>query len=242
LLFNKPHITTLGNTAISLDWNVGIDADFHDHLIGVREEIEASFQPMIKETVMTYQSILLILHEDALMKDVVDRLESFDYDQVKIEHSSRKEWRIPVLYDRKHGPDLTNVAHHTGLSEQEVIQLHSEATYRIYFTGFMPGFLYLGGLINSLHVPRKNRPDIRISSGSVAIGGEQTGIYPRESPGGWHVIGKTPLPLFQINTSPPSPFKAGDNLQFVPIDFDQFRTISKAVLDGQKNIIDFCHD
>ena len=132
---------------------------------------------------------------------------------------------IPVCYGGAYGEDLPFVARHAGLSEQEVITLHSAQPYRIYMLGFLPGFPYLGGLDERLHTPRLATPRTKIPAGSVGIGGKQTGIYPMESPGGWQLIGRTPLTLFAPGES--LPYAAGDSIRFVPVDKAEFARIRK---------------
>jgi inhibitor of KinA len=122
---------------------------------------------------------------------------------------------IPVRYGGDAGPDLADVAHHTGLTPERVVELHSAASYAVYFLGFSPGFPYLGGLSPELATPRLPSPRKRVPAGSVAIGGSQTGIYPADSPGGWRIIGRTPLRLFDPEASPPALLRAGDQVRFV---------------------------
>ncbi|MBP1316148.1 5-oxoprolinase subunit PxpB [Herbaspirillum sp. 1130] len=121
---------------------------------------------------------------------------------------------IPVVYDGSAGPDLDNVARHTGLSTSEVIERHSQAEYVVYFLGFLPGFAYMGGLDASLATPRHTTPRVSIPAGSVGIGGEQTGIYPMASPGGWQLIGRTGLQLFDPSQQPPTLLRPGDRVRF----------------------------
>lgn len=123
---------------------------------------------------------------------------------------------IPVCYGGEFGPDLPFVAQHAGLTEEEVIALHSGRDYRIYMLGFLPGFPYLGGLDKRLFTPRLGTPRTAIPAGSVGIGGEQTGIYPIASPGGWQLIGRTPLKLFDPAAGA-LPYAAGDRIRFTPI-------------------------
>lgn len=122
---------------------------------------------------------------------------------------------IPVHYGGEYGPDLSFVAQHAGLTEAEVIRLHSSRDYRIYMIGFLPGFPYLGGLDERLYTPRLEVPRTRIPAGSVGIGGQQTGIYPLESPGGWQLIGRTELTLF--DPARPPLYAAGDTIRFIPV-------------------------
>lgn len=137
---------------------------------------------------------------------------------------------VPVCYGGAYGEDLPVVARHAGLSEEEVIRLHSGRTYRIYMLGFLPGFPYLGGLDERLFTPRRETPRTRIPAGSVGIGGQQTGIYPMESPGGWQLIGRTPLCLFVPGRT--LPYAAGDSIRFVPIDEREFARIAAQEREG----------
>jgi len=124
---------------------------------------------------------------------------------------------IPVRYGGEFGPDLENVARHTGLSQERVVELHASADYRVYFLGFSPGFPYLGGMRPELATPRLPAPRKRVPVGSVAIGGAQTGIYSVESPGGWRLIGRTALRLFDAAAAPPALLQIGDRVRFVPV-------------------------
>jgi KipI family sensor histidine kinase inhibitor len=124
---------------------------------------------------------------------------------------------LPTAYGGEYGPDLPFVAEHAGLGEAEVIRLHSEATYHVYMIGFSAGFAYLGGLPERLHTPRLPSPRTRTPKGSVAIGGSQTGAYPADTPGGWRIIGRTPVELFDPRREPPTPMVPGDQVRFVPI-------------------------
>lgn len=124
---------------------------------------------------------------------------------------------IPVIYGGEYGADLEDVARHTGLPAERVVELHSSAEYLVYFLGFSPGFPYLGGLPAELSTPRLPAPRKLVPGGSVAIGGSQTGIYPVDSPGGWRIIGRTPLRLFDAEALPPALLAMGDRVRFVPI-------------------------
>lgn len=128
----------------------------------------------------------------------------------------QRQVEIPVHYGGEYGPDLAAVAAHCGLSEQQVIHRHSAAQYTVFFLGFQPGFAYLGGLPAALATPRRAEPRLRVPAGSVGIGGEQTGIYPASSPGGWQLIGRTALQLFEPQREPPSLLLPGDSVRFIP--------------------------
>lgn len=133
---------------------------------------------------------------------------------------------IPVCYDREFAPDLVEVARQAGLSEDEVVDRHSSASYRVSCLGFTPGFPFLSGLPPKLATPRRATPRKEIPAGAVGIGGAQTGIYPRKSPGGWNLIGRTPLSLFDVQRKPPALLQAGDRVHFRKISREEFDQLS----------------
>jgi len=140
-----------------------------------------------------------------------------------------KLWKIPVCYDLEFGIDLEEISKKNNVSIPDIIRCHTSTNYRVYFLGFLPGFLYLGGLDNQLHFPRKSNPRLKVKKGSVAIGGSQTGIYPNESPGGWNIIGNTPLHLFDVNNENPCFAKAGDKIQFVSVSKNGYENIIRNI-------------
>lgn len=145
---------------------------------------------------------------------VQQRLEATGADSVP----ETRTIEIPVCYGGAFGPDLEDVARHTGLTPARVVELHASAEYRVYFLGFSPGFPYLGGLPAELATPRLAAPRKMVPAGSVAIGGSQTGVYPADSPGGWRIIGRTSLRLFDPDAAPPALLRLGDTVRFIPME------------------------
>lgn len=145
-------------------------------------------------------------------------LKNFSHLEASQLELSSRVWELPVCYDEHFGKDLRELATSLQMSLDRLIELHSSTTYRLHFFGFLPGFMYLNGLPEQLHFPRKAVPDRKVEAGSVGIGGSQTGIYPSQSPGGWYVIGRCPLLLFDIKKSPPVFAHPGDLIRFRPID------------------------
>ena len=189
--------------------------------------------PGVGETIPAFASLLI--HYDPLDTDyrtVADTLIGLQIDFGSKDHTENRTVNIPVCYGGEYGEDLPFVARHSGMSEEEVIALHSGRTYRIYMLGFLPGFPYLGGLDERLFTPRLSDPRTKIPAGSIGIGGEQTGIYPLESPGGWQLIGRTPLTLFDPEKGGNLPYRAGDFIRFVPIDADEFKAMEAASKKG----------
>jgi KipI family sensor histidine kinase inhibitor len=145
-------------------------------------------------------------------------------------------WRVPVCYEGSFAPDLGEVANRTGLAPNEVVALHSATRYHVYMLGFLPGFPYMGDLPRELALPRRADPRLSVPAGSVSIATTLTAIYPYESPGGWHLIGVTPIRLFDPARPRPALLEPGDNVQFEPIDPASFASIRKAVDSGQYEV------
>jgi KipI family sensor histidine kinase inhibitor len=177
----------------------------------------------IVETVPTYRSLLIIYNPLILsIGDLKKRLERMEEGLQHIPFPEPKLTRIPVAYGGSDGPDLDYVARYHQISSAEVIHLHCSKPYLIYMVGFMPGFPYMGELPEALVTPRLKTPRLSVPAGSVAIAQQQTGIYPMESPGGWQIIGRTPVKLFVPEKEPPTLFRMGDFVQFYPIGENEF--------------------
>ncbi len=164
------------------------------------------------------------------LKKRAEKLASMD---LSVGSDVRKVFEIPVLYGGEGGPDIGFIAEHAGMSVQEVIDLHSGRDYLIYMLGFLPGFCYLGGLDERIHTPRLANPRIRIPAGSVGIGGSATGIYPMDSPGGWQLMGLTPVKTYDPNKEVPILLEAGNYIRFVPIDEAEFARIKELADKGE---------
>lgn len=160
-------------------------------------------------------SLLLVLQDGHSARRVLKAAEKFWASDLSSQHETRQV-EIPVFYGGDHGPDLAIVAQYCGLTESAIIERHCAPAYTVSALGFMPGFAYLTGLDASLVIPRRSTPRNRIRAGSVAIGGTSTGIYPADSPGGWHIIGHTRLTLFDPDVSPPTYLQPGDTVCFIP--------------------------
>lgn len=188
------------------------------------------------ELVPTYRSLLVYFDPLRLTRSdlsgIIERLLALE-DRVDRDGMEKVRLiQVPVCYGGEFGPDLDDVARHTGLAVAEVVAIHSSRPYLVYMLGFTPGFAYLGGISPTIATPRLERPRTKIPQGSVGIAGHQTGIYPIESPGGWRLIGRTPLRLFSPRAAPPFLFTPGDYLRFVPISSAEFDTIERQVQAG----------
>jgi inhibitor of KinA len=178
----------------------------------------------ITETVPTYRSLLIIYDPLVLpIGELIERLERLEEGLERFSFQEGKLTRIPAVYGGLLGPDLEGVAAYLQLSPEEVVQLHCSRPYLIYMIGFMPGFPYMGELPEALVTPRLRTPRLSVPAGSVAIAQKQTGIYPVESPGGWRIIGRTPVRLFDPQKAPPALLKMGDYVEFYPVTEKEFQ-------------------
>lgn len=215
-------IHPLSENAITIYFEQEVSPRVNDLVLATSLWIEENSFPGFIETVPAYASLtvfydLLILAQNGHKSPfsyVKDRLAQIPFDSLKSFDKAKKLIEIPVEYS---GKDLAEVARHTKLSEKEVIRLHTEPEYRVYMMGFLPGFAYMGGLNQKLATPRKKNPRLKVPAGSVGIAGNQTGIYPLESPGGWQLIGHTDVKLFDPDDQKLSLLSTGDYVKFIAV-------------------------
>lgn len=223
-----PHYA--GDRCLVLEFGNTIDKHIVDQVVALRAIIAAASLSDelvgVLETVPTFRSLAvvydpLLIHPDAL----VNAIRALSNTRDSARNQSKRRLILPVQYGGESGPDLQDVARMTHLDEQTVIELHQKTEFTVYMLGFLPGFAFLGDTPAELHLPRRQEPRIRVPAGSVAIAMQLTGIYPWDSPGGWHIIGRCPIALFNGNLSPPTVFEAGDTVSFRAIDANEFNDI-----------------
>lgn len=227
----------LGSIAVLIQWPKKIEKDILKNISIFRHKIQVDMGEYVLETVPAYNS-LTVFFDTARIKYsavVTDLKEVYASKDQKL-LTANKLWKIPVCYDDEFGLDLGLLAKAKKLTKKKIIALHSEALYDVYFIGFLPGFLYLGGLAEVLEYPRKDKPRMNIRKGDVALAGNQTGIYPTGSPGGWNIIGNSPLRFFNVDVFPPCFAVAGDKVKFVPVDKLKYEAIKKEVEAGTYKI------
>ena len=216
-MYGKPRLLLAGDSALVVEFGDEISQEVNRKVHALADALGKSSLPGLGEPVPTYRSLLV--HYDPLRLSC-DEVKAFVSEVLQeCEESPSFEPRvvgIPVVYGGKFGPDIEFVAEYNGLAVEEVISLHSGATYTVYMLGFAPGFAYLGGMPKAIATPRLETPRTLVPGSSVGIAGEQTGIYPIATPGGWRLIGRTPLKLFDPERDPPTLLKAGDLVHFVP--------------------------
>ena len=223
----------LGSIAALIEWPKEIQEPILKNISIFRYKIHADMGEYVLETVPAYNSLTVFFDTSKIKYSgvVADLKEIYATKDQKL-LTAYKIWKIPVCYDKSFGLDLPEMSKSKKMSQAKIIELHSSVLYDVYFIGFLPGFLYLGGLDEKLHYKRKDKPRREIKKGDVGIAGYQTGVYPRVSPGGWNIIGNSPLTFFDVNEFPPCFAVAGDKVQFVPIDLAEHKRISKEIESG----------
>lgn len=211
-----PRILPAGDGALVVEFGDGIDPALNDRVLSLYRLLEADPPPGVEELVPTYRS-LLILYDPLVTTPAALSVAVRGLAGAPATGVAPRRTEVPVRYGGQDGPDLVTVAAELGLTPEEVVARHTRPEYRVYMLGFAPGFPYLGGLDPSLAAPRLPEPRTRVPAGSVAIAGNQTGIYPLESPGGWRIIGRTPLRLFDPAAPEPFLLRAGDRVRFVAL-------------------------
>ncbi|WP_428945567.1 5-oxoprolinase subunit PxpB [Pantoea sp. FN060301] len=204
----------LGERAVVLELEPPVSLGSQQRIWGLSARLKG--RPEVIEVVPGMNNITVMLSEpQSTALDAIEWLQLWWEKSEALELETR-EVEIPVIYGGTAGPDLEEVARHSGLTPQQVVAAHAAAAYVVYFIGFQPGFPYLGGLDERLHTPRRAEPRVAVPAGSVGIGGSQTGVYPFTAPGGWQLIGRTDLNLFDPQHEPPAFLRPGDSVRFVP--------------------------
>jgi inhibitor of KinA len=217
-----------GDRALLAVYGAGVDPAVNEKVRRMAALVNSIHHPAIEAVVPSYCT--LALHYNSLhirWADLADLLLDLERRLDEIAELEAATVDIPVCYGGELGPDLAFVAAQNRISPDEVIRIHSAVSYRIYAIGFAPGFCYLGGLDPRIHAPRHPTPRLQVAAGSVGIAGSQTGVYPLASPGGWQLIGRTPLRLFAPDRSPPIPYQPGDTLRFRPVLFEEFEHLQQ---------------
>lgn len=222
-------IKPFGEYAFLIEWSEEINHYNHTQVTTLNNIIQQKFGEFIIETTPAYQSLAIYLKKGV---DTAFLIESVNHLLNKSSITSdleKKEVHIPVCYAKEFGLDLGSLSEFHNLSIKSIIAHHTKPLYPVYFIGFLPGFPYLEGLNPLIATPRKEKPRSVVNAGSVGIAGNQTGIYPMDSPGGWNIIGRSPISFFDVDKKSPSLLKAGDLIKFFAISKAEYNEIKQAV-------------
>src|SRR5436190_5223012 len=229
----EPRIRPLGDSALRLQLGEGIDPEVQRRVRGACATLERAALRGVVEWVPGYTTVVVHYQPQVVRYPELCRsLEAALAAGATLPVPEPRVVTLPVLYGGEQGPDLVFVADHHQLSVDEVIELHSRPDYLVYMIGFAPGFPYLGGLSERLVTPRLEKPRLSVPKGSVGIGGAQTGVYSVDTPGGWRVIGRTPVPLYDPTAERPALLDAGDHVRFRPVAAAEYADIEASVKKG----------
>jgi inhibitor of KinA len=223
---------SVGDRAFAVEFGDRIDRALSSAVLRLDAVIRAERPQGVIETVPTFRSLMVHYDPLATSRADLERAVSRLLDRDEQGHAAARLWRIPVCYEGEFAPDLAEVARLTGLAPGDVVALHSGTRYHVYMLGFLPGFPYLGDLPAALALPRRADPRVRVPAGSISIATSLTAIYPYESPGGWHLIGATPIRFFDAGRTPPALLAPGDAVLFDPIEPAAFGEIRRATESG----------
>lgn len=220
-------VRSAGDAALVLELPARLDEQISARVVAAAEEMRARCGAELKDAVVGYHT--LTVYFDPLAVDAAwmeDQLREVAADTSGARHTGGALLDIPVCYGGACGPDLADVAATAGCSEQDVIELHASREYRVFVVGFVPGFAYMGAVDPRIALPRRSTPRTKVPAGSVAIAAGQTGIYPMETPGGWHLLGRTPVRPFDESRTQPVLFRPGDRVRFHSISASEYERLA----------------
>lgn len=225
-----------GDKVIVVEFGNEISQEINNKVMALYHVINSRHIKGIEELVPTYRSLMVQYNPSQVVyKELIDLLKLSE--NLRVEKlPNQRIIEVPVIYGQEFGPDIEFVASHNSMRVNEVIQIHTSNNYPIYMLGFTPGFPYLGGMSDKIETPRLKTPRNKIPVGSVGIAGKQTGIYPIESPGGWQLIGRTPIKLYDPYREPPILMQAGDFIRFVSVGLDEYRLIERQVEENTYSV------
>lgn len=236
-MYEKIRFLPSGDSGLILEVGNRISEEVNRKIRALSYCIEEMQLKEITEIIPTYTTVLVLYNPlEISYRELSKKLRTIEKSMADVELPPREVVHIPILYGDEYGKDLKYVAEYNKLTIDEAIDIHSGVNYLVYMLGFTPGFPYLGGMSERIATPRLEKPREKISAGSVGIAGNQTGIYPIDSPGGWQLIGRTPLKLFDVKRKPSVLLKAGQYLKFQPICREEYETICREIEENRYRI------
>jgi len=236
----KCKVMPVGDQALVVEFGKTIDEETNKLVLGLADYLRSQQIKGVIEILPTYRS-LMVFYDDTITTfwSIKNRIGHFKASEQAGTNSIARKIMVPCCYEREFGLDLGDMESYLNLSRQEIINIHSETLYKIYMLGFLPGFVYLGGLNEKIHMPRLSTPRTLIPERSVGIGGNQTGVYPLASPGGWRLIGRTPVDFYNPARKDPILCRAGDYIKFYPIKSEEYQLIRNGV---EKGVFEVCFE
>lgn len=226
VLYERGRFRLSGDRAVLVEYGEGVDPAVNAKVRRMADLIRRCALRGVEAVVPSYRTLAVVYDPlEISLSEIQEKLRGLEREAAVADFAAPRVVEIPVCYGGPFGPDIGFVADHNGLTVDEVVQIHTATIYHIYAVGFAPGFCYLGGLDPRLHTPRLETPRTKVVAGSVGIAGAQTGVYPQDSPGGWRLIGRTPLKLFAPERPNPFLYEAGDKIRFKAISEDEIERI-----------------
>jgi inhibitor of KinA len=229
----QPRFLAAGDTVLVVEFGDRVDAHLSALVLALGQKLEASGIAGVVEVVPTFRSVMV--HYDPLQLSHANLQHAITPLLLGLEAAeiAGRRWRIPACYDASLGLDLVEVAQRTGLSTAQVVERHSQACQLVYMMGFLPGLPYLGGLPPEFSLPRRENPRVKVPRGSIAVAMAMTVVYPQESPGGWHILARTPAPLWDMRKTPPALLAAGDKVTFAPMSLREYERLLARAAAGE---------
>ena len=230
------HIYALGDQALTIEWDTTINEMANQQVLYAFQFLQNHLIEGVTDLIPAYSSLTIVYNPLIIQKQAVG-ISAFEWLKKQLmdllnaptdDSPSTTPKVVPVCYDCSLAPDLAEAAAFAGMTIQELVAIHTSKSYKVYMLGFLPGFAYMASVDKAIQLPRKQNPRASVAPGSVGIAGPQTGIYPLDAPGGWQLIGRTPLKIFDLSLEQPCLFKPGDWVQFEAISLDIFHQMNLA--------------
>ena len=236
----------LADTALTLEFDAPVTPELSLHVLALARRLlaerDAGALAGVVDVIPAFRALTVCVEPARVDRAALQRRLQRLAGEAPGEAAVGRHWRLPVCYQAEFAPDLGELADRVGLAPEAVVAEHSAARYRVLVIGFAPGFPYMGPLPPKLRLPRRATPHLRVPAGTVAVANEYTAIYPWQSPGGWHLIGRSPLPLFDPSAASPALLQAGDAVRFEPVDGERFARLRSQVDAGRLDVREFVED
>jgi len=230
---DQPRLLPSGDTVLVLEYGDKIDWRISRHVNALNRRLRDEPIEGVIETVPTFRSLAVHYDPDVVGFETLGAKLSQLSERIEGDDTQTRLWRIPGCYDAEFGPDLAELGERADLSAQQVVDCHASTQYLVYMMGFLPGFAYMGDVPEPLVQPRRETPRTRVPAGSIAVATSMTAVYTLESPGGWHILGRTPLIFFDLEQEYPALLSPGDRVVFEPVSREAFETINSQVTSGR---------